>query len=259
MTINDAYKKTKKLYYEDPYLTQCSAVIRKINKRKTGMAIQLDKTVAYCEGGGQLGDTGYIIAHDGTKIKFIDSERGIGRPLYIENFPNITVDNIIHHILENDIEAEKFKIGDTVTIMIDIERRARLSTGHTASHLVYIAIQKIKKDAKIIGFSLSEHSARFDFTIEERFTKENLDAIQNMANSWVSKNSIITQYTHPDEPEALYWCCDDATMPCGGTHLDRTGGVDSITLKRKNIGKGKDRIILTFNQTPDLSLYHNGS
>ena len=40
-----------------------------------------------------------------------------------------------------------------------------------------------------------------------------------------------------------YWEIEGfARVPCGGTHLKRTGEVGNIALKRKNIGKGKERI-----------------
>ena len=40
-----------------------------------------------------------------------------------------------------------------------------------------------------------------------------------------------------------YWeIAGFARVPCGGTHLKRTGEIGAITLKRVNIGKGKERI-----------------
>jgi Ser-tRNA(Ala) deacylase AlaX len=43
--------------------------------------------------------------------------------------------------------------------------------------------------------------------------------------------------------ELRYWEVPGfARIPCGGTHLKRTGEVGNIMLKRKNIGKGKERI-----------------
>ena len=43
--------------------------------------------------------------------------------------------------------------------------------------------------------------------------------------------------------ELRYWEIPDlARVACGGTHLKRTGEIGKIELKRKNIGKGKERI-----------------
>ncbi|MDD3439550.1 MAG: hypothetical protein PHI04_09080 [Clostridiaceae bacterium] len=33
-----------------------------------------------------------------------------------------------------------------------------------------------------------------------------------------------------------------AKVPCGGTHLKKTGEISSISLKRNNLGSGKERI-----------------
>ncbi|RJQ19102.1 alanyl-tRNA editing protein, partial [Candidatus Woesearchaeota archaeon] len=38
------------------------------------------------------------------------------------------------------------------------------------------------------------------------------------------------------------WECADIKMPCSGTHVRNTQEIGTITLKRKNIGKGKERI-----------------
>ncbi|MDO8656952.1 MAG: alanyl-tRNA editing protein, partial [Nanoarchaeota archaeon] len=39
-----------------------------------------------------------------------------------------------------------------------------------------------------------------------------------------------------------WWQCGEWKMPCGGTHPRTTGEIGALTLKRKNIGKGKERI-----------------
>ena len=43
--------------------------------------------------------------------------------------------------------------------------------------------------------------------------------------------------------ERRFWeVADFARVPCGGTHLKRTAEVGAIRLKRKNTGKGKERV-----------------
>ena len=50
--------------------------------------------------------------------------------------------------------------------------------------------------------------------------------------------------TFSDEAnQGRYWEIEGfARVPCGGTHLKRTGEIGPVTLKRVNIGKGKERI-----------------
>ena len=54
--------RTEKLYQEDPYLKECTATV-------TGVAdhgVILDRSVFYCQGGGQPGDTGVLVLSDGS-------------------------------------------------------------------------------------------------------------------------------------------------------------------------------------------------
>jgi Ser-tRNA(Ala) deacylase AlaX len=57
------------------------------------------------------------------------------------------------------------------------------------------------------------------------------------------ENRDIVSAFSDEENEQRYWeIVGFARMPCGGTHLRRTGEVGELELKRKNIGKGKERI-----------------
>lgn len=254
-------KRTVKLYYADQYLTNCIATVLEVAPYKgVHSAVRVGATVAFAEGGGQPGDRGWLCPMDGSlePIPFADTKKGLGRPLFIPDFPSIAVDVPVWHLLEKADDSNTLKVGDKVRIKIDVTRRALLTIGHTASHLAFMGVRRIRPDAEIIGFSLSENSARFDFRTE-RFQPEEIEMIEQIANDLVRENREIKQFPHPDEPEAWYWQCGpepEATMPCGGTHLRRTGQAGPIHVKRKSIGKGKDRLMLTFNQNPDLSIYH---
>ena len=49
--------------------------------------------------------------------------------------------------------------------------------------------------------------------------------------------------------ERRFWEIDGfARVPCGGTHLRRTGEIGALTLRRKNPGKGKERIEITLRE-----------
>jgi Ser-tRNA(Ala) deacylase AlaX len=53
---------------------------------------------------------------------------------------------------------------------------------------------------------------------------------------------IISAYADESSQKRYWEVPGFARIPCGGTHLKRTGEVGNIMLKRKNIGKGKERI-----------------
>ena len=70
-----------------------------------------------------------------------------------------------------------------------------------------------------------------------------LPLIETEANAIISANKeIVTGYD--DEPnERRYWeICGFSRVPCGGTHVKRTGEIGSIKLKRNNKGRGIQRV-----------------
>ena len=59
----------------------------------------------------------------------------------------------------------------------------------------------------------------------------------------IEANQEIVSAFSDGEKEERYWEIRGfAQVPCGGTHLRRTGEIGEIELKRKNPGKGKERI-----------------
>ena len=251
-------RSTTKLYYQKPFLKSCQARIVKI----VGNKIELNQTVAYPEGGGQEGDKGYIKTSEGIIIKFIDTQKAYGRPIYLDDFPSIKVETIIHHIVSNDdLDAlETIKENDLVQVSIDVERREKLSISHSASHLVFVGVGEVRPEAikNVKGCHIKESSARFDFSISERFEVDEIEKIKTFANEMVLKNYGISSYCHAGEPEALYWEANGHVIPCGGTHLTETSLIGDINLKRKGMGKNSERLIIKFpNANVDVSKYHD--
>jgi Ser-tRNA(Ala) deacylase AlaX len=251
-------RSTKKLYYEDSFLKSCTAEVVKVMENK----IELNQTVAYPEGGGQEGDIGFIQTSAGVVIRFTDTQKMYGRKLYLDDFPSINVDTIIHHIVcDEDIHLlTSVPEGETVVVTIDIQRRENLSISHTSSHLVFVGVGEVMPEAikNVKGCHIDESSARFDFYVHRRFTQEDVAKIQDLANSMVKEDLVINTYQHPEEPEAWYWEAKGHVIPCGGTHLRRTSSIGEILVRRKNIGKNVERIIINFpNAVVDESLYHS--
>ena len=129
--------KTKKLYYEDNYLSSCVATVIDIDTEK---GIVLDQTVAYPEGGGQVSDIG-VITIGKHNIPFFNCQKGIGKVLYLDDFPVVKVDTRIYHKVADD-DYLLFKIGDIVTISIDIHQRIKATLYHSATHVALMALKK---------------------------------------------------------------------------------------------------------------------
>lgn len=247
---------TIKEYYKDYFLAECIGEVCEILED----GIYFDRTVAFPEGGGQIGDSGKLInLETGAEMEFFYTTKSGGRQLNLENFPNIFVEgDILHHLAKEDLE--KVKIGDKYRIIIDIEKRAMATINHSGIHVVLMELEKLRPDisSKIYGAKISEKSARLDFMTEEKFSKEELSIIEKNVNTLIEAEKNMRVYPHPTEKEALFWECDGYSIPCGGTHLTNTKYLGEVKLKRKNIGKNCDRIIAQF-ENCKIPEYKNNS
>lgn len=246
-------RKTRKLYYENPSLSECAAKIVKVNAN----SIELDTTVAYPEGGGQEADHGAIILGDGRVLRFVDARKMYGNFARIPDFPSILVDGIIEHVIHPDdlVLLRELDVGAEATVRIDRLRRAQLSLSHTASHLLYLGVNEVRPDAMpgLFGCHIKVDAARFDFSVETRFTADELQEIERIANAYVQRGSEVVTYPHPLYRDARYWACEGQVMACGGTHIASTAPVGRIQVHRKNLGRGKDRLSCDFAESiPEL-------
>ena len=193
-----------------------------------GGALYLDRTIAYPEGGGQPSDIGYI-RHDGKTIRFDHVSKEGGRVLLHSDFPSINIDTVVkHHIHEEDrIKLSSISLGDNVSIFIDKERRALLSLSHTASHVLFMAVKKVRAELidNIIGCSIRLDSARFDFITEDRVDPEEIAKMEHLCNEFIRSDLPIKLYSLSDYNDAWYWECEGVIIPCGGTHIMTTGPI----------------------------------
>ena len=247
---------TIKEYYKNPLLCELKAKIIEIDEEY----IILDKTIAYPEWWGQQWDKWEIILKNWEKINFIDTQKWLWRPIFLQDFPLINVETEIYHIIEKDDNINsRVKVWDEINIKINIQRRELLSISHTASHLLYIWAEKIRPwiTKNIIWCSITPESARFDFRTDTNFSSEEQLKIVEIANKYISENYKIKIYPHKKEPEALFWECNWKIIPCWWTHISSTWNIWELKIKRKNTGKGKERLTIFFEKCiVDLVKYH---
>ena len=250
-------RSTRKLYYTDCYLSQTRARVV-----KTGPDfIELDVTVAFPEGGGQESDCGTIVLDDGSVLRFIEAKRLYGNWSGLADMPGLQVDGVIWHVIHPDDCTILARVaGDAdVTEHIDVERRARLSLSHTASHLLYLGVGMHRPDAiaHTIGCHIKEDGARFDFGVSERFSAGQIAHIEARANEFVQQAAAITVSAHASVPDARLWHCEGHVIACGGTHLDNAAAVGALQVRRKSVGAGKERLACSFPYAVlDLARYH---
>ena len=233
--------KTEKVYYLDSFLSSCMATVTGIEDNK----VILDKTVAFPEGGGQIGDIGKLYIKERI-IPFFDTKKGVGRILNIPDFPDIQVDTPVYHYIDKE-NLSKLSIGDTVKVEIDIEHRIRTTVLHSALHIALMVAKKRRPDlTKIIkGCKIGVDNARIDFFAKSKFLPEDIEWMSTAAQELIDAELPVHVYHHKDEEEAWYWQCEDFICPCGGTHITNTKQIGNIYIKRKNVGKTTERIIVS--------------
>ncbi|MBK7096594.1 MAG: alanine--tRNA ligase [Saprospiraceae bacterium] len=129
----------------------------------------LQKTPFYAEGGGQVGDSGYIISGN-EKLEVINTER--------EN-------ELIVHILEKLPD----NISGTMEAIVDIERRKLIENNHSATHLLQAALRKVLGNhIQQRGSLVNEKYLRFDFSHFKRMSDDEIRQVENIVNSKIRQN-----------------------------------------------------------------------
>ncbi|MDR1554705.1 MAG: hypothetical protein LBS39_01615 [Campylobacteraceae bacterium] len=231
---------TEKLYYQNMYLASCEAVVTAV--REDG--IITDRTVAFPEGGGQIGDIGLVIKND-IKIPFFDTFKGVGIPLIIQDFPLIQINTPIIHKMNSD-DANKFFVGDKVVIEIDVLHRIKTTIHHSAIHLALMAAKKYRPDIVqyIKGCNITTDSARLDFASQDRFSDIDMENINAEVAQIIGADVLVETFKHNNIEDAWDWKCKDFIIPCGGTHVDKTSKIGKVIVRRKTKGKGVERMIV---------------
>lgn len=204
----------EKLFRKDPYSSSCEATV---TSSKDG-EITLDKTVFFAFAGGQQSDSGTI---GGFKVL---EARAEGPEIYYK--------------LE---EGANLREGDKAQVQIDMEKRRKIMRLHSAAHLVYGVFSKQHEHKKLIGSNVTEDKARIDFEHESSLSGL-LPKVEEEANKLIEENHPARTYPDESNPDRWWWECMGMKYPCGGTHVTSLGEIGKISLKRKNIGAGKERI-----------------
>lgn len=82
--------------------------------------------------------------------------------------------------------------------------------------------------------------------MSERLSPAQISQIEACANDLVLRDVVITMSAHAHEPDLRRWYCERHDIACGGTHLDRTGPVGKLVVKRNGLGTGKERLTCLF-------------
>ncbi|MEM4335971.1 MAG: alanine--tRNA ligase [Candidatus Anstonellales archaeon] len=238
------FPKTEILYYKEPPVEEFDAKVLGFVECEGRMGIVLNRTAFYPEGGGQIGDTGFI----GDK-KVMDTKKANG---------------VVFHVVEN---ASGLKKGARVRCRVDVERRKQITRNHTAVHLLNAACRKVLGNHVWQAGSYKDESiAHLDVTHYKTITKEQLEEIERIVNGYVMQNIPITAEILPrNVAEKKYGMriYQGGAVPgkdlrivkigevdveaCGGTHhmLKTTGEIGMVKIVgREGVKDGVERITL---------------
>lgn len=206
---------TAKIFWEDPYLTELDTRIASVRDND----VTVEQTIFYAFSGGQESDAGTI------GNRHVLQARKAGKEII--------------YTLE---DGHGMRPGDPVTIKIDWDRRYRLMRLHFAAEIVLESIYQRYGSAEKIGAHIAEDKARIDFAWDGNIAKL-LPELEAEALAIIASDQDIISAFSDEDNERRYWKIREfSQVPCGGTHLKKTGEIGAIALKRKNIGKGKERI-----------------
>ena len=233
---------------------------RKVTSKKEGDQYQLvfNLTPFYPEGGGQVGDKGYLEANRGDVVYVLDTKK--------EN-------NLIIHFTKNlpkDLH-QSFKA------VVDKKQRNRTAANHTATHLLHQALREVLgTHVEQKGSAVHSKYLRFDFSHFSKLTVEQLRDVENFVNARIEgKLPLIEKRSVPKE-EAIA----DGAMSlfgekygdsvrsirfgqsielCGGTHVQNTADIWHFKIKSEGaVASGIRRIeAITMDATKDYYFENN--
>ncbi len=233
------------LYREDGYLNSTQAVITAV----TEDGFTVDQTVFYAMGGGQPGDTGYLIHPVGGELPIIDTIKRDEQHLH----------------LASAVTLAALNTGDTVTLTLDWDRRHQLMRMHSCMHMLCALIP-----APVTGGSIQPDRGRLDFDLTDTVDKEKLTLALNaliqadhrMTTQWITDDELDAQ---PELVRTMSAKPPRGTgkvrlvnfegidlQPCGGTHVKSTAEIGRVRVSKvEKKGRQNRRVSVVFDN-PDV-------
>jgi alanyl-tRNA synthetase len=206
---------TRKVFWDEPYQTALDTIVSQVD----GEQVQVEATIFFAFSGGQESDRGSLAGYPVIKAEKLGLE--------------------IVYTLPQD---HSLSVGDCVTWRIDWERRYRLMRLHFAAEMVLQLVYRLRPGIERIGAHIAQDKARIDFASDVSLAPL-FPEIESAAADLTTRDlPILTDFSDV-QTQRRYWKVDGfAMMACGGTHPKSTHEIGAVKLKRKNTGRGKERI-----------------
>lgn len=205
---------------------------RKVTSKKEGEMYQLvfNLTPFYPEGGGQVGDKGYLKDSKGDVIYIVDTKK--------EN-------NVIIHFSKNLPK----NLNDTFQAVVDAKQRFRTECNHTATHLLHQALREVLgTHVEQKGSAVHSKYLRFDFSHFSKLTVDELRDVENFVNARIAGKLPLEEMRNIPMQEALNKGAmalfgekygdtvraikfGQSIELCGGTHVENTSDIWHFKIK----------------------------
>jgi Ser-tRNA(Ala) deacylase AlaX len=239
---------TEALFRSDAYLRSCGAVVTRVMEE----GVELDRTVFYPLGGGQAGDSGWLVTADGTRLRVADARKS--------KREDATPDDTLHLLDPAGDWRARLQPGTAVHAEIDWDRRLRHMRFHTATHLLCAVVRQL-----VDGCSITSDYARLDFAMTDLLDRgevqAGLDSLiaaghpvscewitdeQMLANPQLVKSMSVSPPIGFGRVRLLR--VEDVDLqPCGGTHVKNTAEIGAVRVAKIEKKSARTRrVVLEF-------------
>ena len=206
--------------------------------------IVLEETPFYGESGGQVGDSGVLVAN-GVEFTVADTQKDGANHLHV-----------------GTLSSGKVLLGDQLRAEVNHQARQATALNHSATHLLHAVLRDVLGDHVAQKGSLVDpEKLRFDFSHFEAVTPEQIADIEGRVNALVAANTdVVTDVMdiesakqkgamalfgekYDDTVRVLSMAGDYSIELCGGTHAKRTGDIGILKITNESgIAAGVRRI-----------------
>jgi len=219
---------TDRLYYHDSYLYDFDAEVRTVVETPRP-AVILDRTAFYPTSGGQIHDTGWLVLADEKHrvTEVVDAEDG----------------RVVHYL---EAPLKDVQPGTRVRGEIDAARRRDHMQQHSAQHVLSAAFVRLF-NMPTVSFHMADDYCSIDLDAPS-LSKEQVESAERLTNEIVLENRLVDiRFVTRDEADKLGLrklppaerdqlrlidIRDFDLTACGGTHVNRTGQIGGVFLRK---------------------------
>jgi alanyl-tRNA synthetase len=255
---------TPSTFYYDPTPIQATVTATFIDGVKceeitSQGEIILDQTTFYAEMGGQCADVG-TMSNDTTVLNVT----------YVSKAPHL------QHLHVIKVSKGSVKVGDQLTLYVDIQKRASIQNNHTATHLLQKALKNVLGDhVSQAGSYVDAQRLRFDFTHPQKMTDQEIRQVEDQVNEQIFNGLNVTielmskeeamnsgamalfDEKYGDEVRVVS-VGDYSKELCGGCHVSNSAQIGLFKIEsEESVGSGVRRIEAVTAQNAYLALKKN--